>query len=275
MPEYNDNKSINYSEIKTLVNNFTNWIKKEFPQDLYLVNLSIKTIQQNSNIYNVLADRVLLLSGLLDVNDSEFIQNVNNHLTFIIESYKIAKFRPLTIDTNLFHAIIINIEKSLNTTNTFYQIDKLNQYYTYIKTIPAFQRDVQTFQRKVQNEFPLIFDNFDVVFNSLQGELLELVNNITTIVLTNNNDKNKLTIIQYLQKYNRIMAKYQLLQPYQDGASRITILQRIVHIASNTIGRIDGGKKTKKRRKNSRKKKGSKKTKKNKKRRTIKKNRKK
>ena len=71
------------------------------------------------------------------------------------------------------------------------------------------------------------------------------------------------------------MAKYQLLQPYQAGASRITILDRIVQKAFNTFGKMGGGKKTKKRRKNSRKKKGSKKTKKIKKNRTIKKNRKK
>ena len=59
------------------------------------------------------------------------------------------------------------------------------------------------------------------------------------------------------------MAKYQLLQPYQAGASRITILERIVQKAFNTFGNIDGGKKTKKRRKNYRKKKGSKKNQKN------------
>ena len=177
-------------------------------------------------------------------------------------------FPKMEINKDLFNYIIKIIETSLNTTKTFNLIDKLSKYYNNIQTTPAFISDVQT-------EYPLIFDNFQVVFNSLYTELSELVNNITTIVLTDDNNENISNIILYLQKYNRIMAKYQLLQPYQDGASRITILDRIVQMAFNTFGKMGGGKKTKKRRKNSRKKKGSKKTKKIKKNRTIKKNRKK
>ena len=92
---------------------------------------------------------------------------------------------------------------------------------------------------------------------------------ITKILLSSNNDTDITNIITYLQKYNEIMAKYQLLQPYKQGATRITILDRIVQEAVNVFQVTYGGKKRKTRRKNSRKKKEHTKPKK---RRTIKKN---
>jgi len=259
--------SIDYSEIETMVKDFVDWRKSAYNKDSNIKESS-KYIGKNANIYKVLSNRVLLLSGLLDVSDASFFTHINNNFEFVIKSYVILGFPEMKIDKKLFHEIILKIETSLNTIKTFNQIDKLSKYYNNIQTNPAFISDVQT-------EYPLIFDNFQVVFNSLYTELSELVNNITTIVLTDDNNENISNIILYLQKYNRIMAKYQLLQPYQAGASRITILERIVQKAFNTFGNIDGGKKTKKRRKNYRKKKGSKKIKKTKKRRTIKKNRKK
>jgi len=260
--------SIDYSEIETMVKDFVGWRIDAYNKDLNIIDESSKYIGSNVNIYKVLSNRVLLLSGLLDVSDASFFTHINNNFEFVIKSYVILGFPEMKIDKKLFHEIILKIETSLNTTKTFNQIDKLSKYNNIQADMTAFQRDVQT-------EYPLIFDNFQVVFNSLYTELSELVNNITTIVLTDDNNENISNIILYLQKYNRIMAKYQLLQPYQAGASRITILERIVQKAFNTFGNIDGGKKTKKRRKNYRKKKGSKKIKKTKKRRTIKKNRKK
>ena len=259
--------SIDYSEIETMVKDFVGWRIDAYNDDSNIKE-SIKYIGDNVNIYKVLSNRVLLLSGLLDVSDASFFTHINNNFEFVIQSYVRLGFPKMEINKDLFNYIIKIIETSLNTTKTFNLIDKLSKYYNNIQTTPAFISDVQT-------EYPLIFDNFQVVFNSLYTELSELVNNITTIVLTDDNNENISNIILYLQKYNRIMAKYQLLQPYQDGASRITILDRIVQMAFNTFGKMGGGKKTKKRRKNSRKKKGSKKTKKIKKNRTIKKNRKK
>lgn len=259
--------SIDYSEIETMVKDFVGWRIDAYNDDSNIKE-SIKYIGDNVNIYKVLSNRVLLLSGLLDVSDASFFTHINNNFEFVINSYVVLGFPKMEINKDLFNYIIKIIETSLNTTKTFNQIDKLSKYNNIQADMTAFQRDVQT-------EYPLIFDNFQVVFNSLYTELSELVNNITTIVLTDDNNENISNIILYLQKYNRIMAKYQLLQPYQDGASRITILDRIVQKAFNTFGKIGGGKKTKKRRKNFRKNKGSKKIKKIKKRRTIKKNRKK
>ena len=260
--------SIDYSEIETMVKDFVGWRIDAYNKDLNIIDESSKYIGSNANIYKVISNRVLLLSGLLDVSDASFFTHINNNFEFVINSYVVLGFPEMKIDKKLFHEIILKIETSLNTTKTFNLIDNLSKYNNIQADMTAFQRDVQT-------EYPLIFDNFQVVFNSLYTELSELVNNITTIVLTDDNNENISNIILYLQKYNRIMAKYQLLQPYQAGASRITILERIVQKAFNTFGNIDGGKKTKKRRKNYRKKKGSKKIKKTKKRRTIKKNRKK
>jgi hypothetical protein len=266
MITYNVDKSIDYSEIRKMVSDFVEWRQTTYSVDM--IKSSITTIQRKADIYEVLSNRVLLLSGLLDVSDASFLTHIQNNFEFVIHSYVELGFPKMKINKELFQEIILRIETSLNTKKTFNQIDKLSKYYNYIQATPDFISDVQT-------EYPLIFDNFPVVFSSLYEELKELVDNITTIVLTDDINGNISTIILYLQKYNRIMAKYQLLQPYKESENsvRTTILDRIVHKAVTIFG-IIGGKKTKKRRKNSRKKKGSKKTKKHKKRRTIKKNRK-
>ena len=267
MITYNVDKSIDYSEIETMVNDFVGWRIDAYKYQ-NIIDESINYIGRNADIYEVLSNRVLLLSGLLDVNDETFLKDIQHNFAFVIQSYVRLGFDEMQINKELFQEIILRIETSLNTKKTFNQIDKLKTYYHYINNTPTFITAVQT-------EYPLIFDNFDVVFSSLYGELTQLTDNITTIVLTDDINGNISTIIQYLQIYNRIMAKYQLLQPYKESENsvRTTILDRIVHKAVTIFG-IIGGKKTKKRRKNSRKKKGSKKTKKHKKRRTIKKNRK-
>ena len=124
------------------------------------------------------------------------------------------------------------------------------------------------FKEELNELYPSFSDDFDNWLNTLK---VEFNRPVTSIRFVNNLQQNLTNLMNYIQTYNIIVSKHQLLQPYIDSDRDIrpTILGRLVQLSSNIQAR--GGKKTKKRRKISRKKKGHKKTKK---RRTIKKNRK-
>lgn len=248
-----NDKKIDYSEIQKMVNDF---VKSR--QDNYYtpdqIKLSMMTIQNNIHIYNVLADRVLLLSGLLDVKDGNFIKDVKEHFTFIIQSYMIAGFPDVTIDTNLLNKIRPSIEIELQTDKISTNLKKLNTKLDTIKPDHPFYTNVEEY-------YPLLA-------TTLKTERLTL-NPISQVNPADSFDNNIINMITYLQNYNEGIAKNQLLQPYKESENsvRTTILDRLLQMSVTLIGK--GGKKTKKRRKNSSRSKGHQKPKK---RRTIKKN---
>ena len=262
----NNDETIDYTEFQEMVDTYVLWRGNNYPE---FENISVQTIVNNANIYNVLADRFLLLSGLVTEN-SELEETVKEHFDFIIQSYKIARFEentlPSTDSEQSFNVILSQIqpiiETELQTTTVINNITQLtnNLNNKRIKGI---------FKEKLNELYPSFSDDFDDWLNTLKGEFNSPV---TSIIFANNNLQQNLTnLMNYIQTYNIIVSKHQLLQPYIDSDRdiRTTILGRLVQLSSNIQAR--GGKKTKKRRKISRKKKGHKKTKK---RRTIKKNRK-
>ena len=70
--------SIDYSEIETMVKDFVGWRIDAYNNDPNIIGESSKYIGSNANIYKVISNRVLLLSGLLDVSDASFFTHINN-----------------------------------------------------------------------------------------------------------------------------------------------------------------------------------------------------
>lgn len=267
-----DEKDDPLDEINTLVDDFITWKKGLYSDNSREMKLINRTVGKNSGLYDVFADRILLLSGLLDVNDAKFDEVVNDHFDLINDSYRVALLPTLDFDNETWKNIIDSIEKSLISVQT---IQKVNELYSILEDPTKRGADIEKVKTTIRREYPLLFNNF----NAILSNLITDINRLKTLHL-NTLDSNKSVlvgnfqdiiknIITYVQHYNQIIAKYQLLQPYKEGATRTTIINRLVQAAVTQLGR--GGKKTKKRRKISRKKKGHKKTKK---RRTIKKNRK-
>ena len=267
-----DEKDDTLDEINTLVVDFITWKKGLYPDNSREMKLINKTVGYNSGLYDVFADRILLLSGLLDVNDANFNEVVIDHFDLINNSYREALLPTLDFDNKTWKNIIDSIEKSLISVQTIQKVNELNSILTDPTKRGA---DIGKVKTTIEREYPLLFNNFNAILSNLINDIaiLNTLNlntlNSKKLVLVGNFQDIIRNIITYVQHYNKIIAKYQLLQPYKEGATRTTIINRLVQAAVTQLGR--GGKKTKKRRKISRKKKGHKKTKK---RRTIKKNRK-
>ena len=250
-------------EINTLVGDFITWKTGLYSDNSSEMNLINRIVGRNSGIYDVFADRVLLLSGLLDVNDANFNQDVIDHFNLINKSYEIALLSTLNFNVGTWKNIIDSIEKSLMSVQT---IQKVNELNGILKDETKRAADINKLKITIRAEYPLLFYNFDTIFYNLISEintLKELPLNTLDISKSNlvgNFQDNIRNIITYVQHYNQIIAKYQLLQPYKEGATRTTIINRLLQAVVTQLGR--GGKKTKRRIKISRKKKGHKKTKK-------------
>ena len=267
MIAYNNDETIDYTEFQEMVDTYVVWRGNNYPE---FENISVQTIINNANIYNVLADRFLLLSGLVTEN-SELEKTVKEHFDFIIQSYIIAKFNkntlPSTDSEQSFNVILSQIrpiiETELQTENVYRNINQLKENL-------GDQILKNAFTIKLKELYPSFSNDFDNWLNTLK---VEFNRPVTSIRFVNNLQQNLTNLMNYIQTYNNIVSKHQLLQPYKESENsvRTTILGRLVQLSNTLKAGPKGGKKTKKRRKISRKKKGHKKTKK---RRTIKKNRK-
>ena len=198
-----NDKKIDYSEIQKMVDNFKNWRESHYPTR---INISIKKIKETVNIHKVLSNRVLLLSGLLNVTDPYFINDVKEHFTFIIQSYVIAGFPNVNIDTNLLNEIQRYIEIELQIGKISTNLKKLNNKLDTIKSDHPFYTNVKEF-------YPLLA-------TTLVTEKRLDLNIIPQVNPTYSFDNNIINIITYLQNYNKIIAKNQLLQPYKETQKR-------------------------------------------------------
>ena len=251
--EYYDEIMTEITEIENYVPGFTN---------------SIVTLFDNA-IYDTIIDQLIKLSGVTyGHNEKEkTITDINNIIHFYSLSYKNKSNRNFALNGNRLLDVLyefINNDTAKNI--TMIQNTRFSTLLENLQNPNIVLTDKTKFINAVYKEFPFLFTDMSIELTTI-NKYQHLINKLMEIATVNSvqtpDNENIIgsvfEVILYRQNYNLILSRYQLLlQQYniqkqeQEGArtsERISALSRIKSLATTFLGRMSGGKKTRKNKK--------------------------
>ena len=250
--EYYDEITTEVNEIENNIQGFTNAIVSSF----------------DNVIYDTIVDQLIKLSGVTyGHNEKEkAYTDINHIINFYSLSYKNKANSNFALNGNRLLDMLYTFIN--NDTATNISIIQNTHFSTLLENLqnPSIVLQNKTkFINAVNKEFPFLFTDISVKLNTVNmyQHLINKLMEIATVNLVQTPDDeniidNIFDAILYRQNYNLILSRYQLLlQQYNirkevNGArtsERITALARIKSLATTFLGKMSGGKKTRKNRK--------------------------
>ena len=250
--EYYDEITTEVNEIENNIQGFTNAIVSSF----------------DNVIYDTIVDQLIKLSGVTyGHNEKEkAYTDINHIINFYSLSYKNKANSNFALNGNrLLDMLYTFINNDTATNISIIQNTRFSTLLENLQNPSIVLQNKTKFINAVNKEFPFLFTDISVKLNTVNmyQHLINKLMEIATVNLVQTPDDeniidNIFDAILYRQNYNLILSRYQLLlQQYNirkevndaRTSERITALARIKSLATTFLGKMSGGKKTRKNRK--------------------------